>query len=222
VKIVVYTSVIGNYDGIRSSQWPMLCFTDRAAAHLNRSQAVPRGVEWRRPLHVAATAARTARWHKWNAHLVAPDADVSVWLDGTHSLTAPPARLVECLGASDVATFVHRSRDCIYDEAAACIDVRKDTRERLMAQVARYLDEYPLHGGLWETQVVVRRHCAATQGLNEAVWREIEGGSHRDQVSFPVVARRLGVSVAAIPGTGYVNAFTRFARHNVAPGVRRG
>jgi hypothetical protein len=184
----------------------MLCFTDRAFGGV-------RGVDRRRPLYVGSTDVRTARWHKWHAYLVAPDADVSVWMDGTHRPLAPPEAFVECLGAADIATFVHRNRDCVYDEAVACADVGKDTRERLFAQVAKYIDEYPLHGGLWETQVVVRRHCAATRALDEAVWHEIDGGSHRDQVSFPVVARRLGVSVAALSGTGYKNALTVFTRH---------
>jgi hypothetical protein len=218
VKVVVYTAVLGVADTIRSSAWPMLCFTDRVPLPV-------RGVDMRAPLRRESTDVRTARWHKWNAHLVAPNADVSVWVDGTHRLSVAPDWLVKCLGDNDMATFRHRNRDCVYDEAVACIATRKDTRERLMAQVAGYIDEHPVHGGLWETQVVVRRHCAATRALNEAMWREIEVGSHRDQVSLPVVARRLSVAISALPGTGYKNALTIFTKHAVdlyADGARRG
>ncbi len=203
MKIVVYSAVVGKYDAMLPSHWPMLCFTD-AAEHAQGVRCLPLA-------RVEATPARSARWHKVNAHLAVPDADVSVWLDGTLRLRVPPERVVERLGGADVALFAHSVRDCVYEEAFECAEQRKDSRETLLAQVAGYLDEYPPHGGLYETGVLVRRHCDRTATLNAAWWREIETGSHRDQVSFPVVAARVGATVVALPGTVYRDELTRFS-----------
>ena len=54
---------------------------------------------------------------------------------------------------------VHPARKCIYKEAEACIALKKDAREVIEKQIARYRAEgYPKNAGMFETGVVLRRH----------------------------------------------------------------
>lgn len=205
VTVVCYTAVLGNRDRCRPAEYPLVYFTDDSAL-LAAPETASAGIEIRPARVGEATRARSARWHSANAHLAVPEADISIYHDGTHRLLVPPEELAALLGDADLAAPTHGYRNCVYEEAAKVLELRLDTPEVVDAQMARARAEgHPPHGGLWELTVLIRRHTPAVAAFNELWWAEIRRGSWRDQLSFPVVARRLGLTVMPLCSGGYAD-----------------
>jgi len=149
---------------------------------------------------------RTARHYKALPHYYLPDADVTIWVDGNVRLLAPPEMIVDkYLGDADLAIFRHPDRVCLYDEAAFCAKVGKDSREVLDRQTARYrVDGMPRKWGLPETRCVIRRNTQRMVDLDALWWHELQEYSVRDQVSIPYVCWKLGLKWRVIPGRCWV------------------
>ena len=201
-RAVIYTAVSGGYDdlkppGIALPGCDFVVFSDHALE-----------VEgWQvRPLnYVHHDPTRAARFVKLHPHLYFPDYDHSIWIDANIGIRGDIRVFFDRLSyESPIGIFLHPLRDCIYVEAAECIKRKKDAESIINQHVARYRAEgFPEHAGLWETNVVARRHndpsCIA---LMTAWWREMEIGSRRDQLSLPVVSRRLSVPISPLDKPG--------------------
>ncbi|MBM3667968.1 MAG: DUF616 domain-containing protein, partial [Actinobacteria bacterium] len=144
--------------------------------------------------------ARAARLPKLLPHRFLEDAEASVWIDANYSVRCDLDRLVsEALNEAEIAFFAHPQRDCVYEEAEACVRLGKDDPELIAAQMARYRAAgYPAHNGLVAAGVVVRRNTLAVRAFCERWWSELEAGSHRDQLSAPYVVERTGVEYAVL------------------------
>jgi predicted GH43/DUF377 family glycosyl hydrolase len=196
---VVYTALFGRRDRLRPISvppgWAAACFTDDPAA-------VPAG--WTAvfvPRAAGLTPRRAARHVKTMPQLyLRPEVGLSLWLDANIDLACDPSDLAATyLTDADVATVRHHVRDCVYAEAASVILHDEAPRAMVEAQVARYREAgHPERAGLYATGVLLRRHAPAALDLGAAWWREIELGSDRDQISLPVVARRLGTKVVTM------------------------
>jgi len=83
----------------------------------------------------------------------------------------------------------HTHRSCIYEEAVACIQMRKDSSEIINSQMMRYGKEgYPPVNGLIAGRVIIRHHNnKKIISIMEDWWNEILNGSRRDQLSFNYV-----------------------------------
>ncbi len=163
MKIVTYTAAIGILDRPRQD---VLCVED-----VNKSFSNPR---------------RNARMIKILSHLFV-DANISVWIDANIELLVKPELLVEMMGEHDVACFRHCERSDIYQEAAACMKMNKDTAANILPQVERYrMAGYAKHD-LGMTFILVRRHTEQVRRRNERWFAELTRYSVRDQISFPVV-----------------------------------
>jgi Protein of unknown function (DUF616) len=135
--------------------------------------------------------------HKyWKTHPTeaVPDVDVSLWLDGSMTITADRyvKRCVEALGDDDWVTVRHPWRDCIYDEA-----VYSATLPRYGQPVLQQVEFYrffghPAHWGLIATGANVRRHTDAVATWSHHWWVECLGRTHQDQLSLPVLLRLAG------------------------------
>lgn len=130
-----------------------------------------------------------------------------VWLDANMEVVSPTF-ITEALAAcapGPVAAWAHPRRDCVYDEVEASL-VEAPAKygryaDALRAQAVDYLAEgYPAHAGLYACGTVVwdgESTRAYALGLD---WlAEIHRTTIQDQVSFPVVARRLGIVPATFP-----------------------
>jgi hypothetical protein len=112
--------------------------------------------------------------------------DECVWRDANIEITCLPSM------ESGFAIHTHCERDCIFEEAKACIEYGKDDPDLIRSQIARYTD-HPPHWGLWASGVLYRRNTPEIRALCEDWLAEIESGSRRDQISLPVVLRRHGI-----------------------------
>ncbi len=126
------------------------------------------------------------------------DCDASLWIGGRVELQSLE-QVFQDLSA-DVALPRHVSRNCIYEEAKHCKAVRRGDPSLIDRSIARYDDEaHPRDYGLWDTDVVLRRHNQITKTFNLEWWREVSTGTPQDQISLPVILRRLSMSFETLP-----------------------
>lgn len=228
-KKVIYSCVTGGYDEIVTDFYPnsdydYILFTD------NEKLLKQKKILWWtvRPLAFSdADSIRNARWHKTHPHVLFPEYDYSVWMDSNIQISGPEIyNLIEkhIRQRHKIAIALHPERNCIYDEAIACISDSKDEPEVIMKQMDLLKKEkYPRHNGLYETNVLYRRHNdKQIIRLCEKWWDIIKNYSRRDQLSFNYLLWKLGVKHYAID-TEPLRKHPEFRLivHNYKPAVKR-
>jgi Protein of unknown function (DUF616) len=125
------------------------------------------------------------------------DTEYSIWIDGNIALRLEPNRLVEAyLDGYDLAVFRHPNRNCIFKEAAVCIELGLDDPDVIRRQVSEYADAgYAENSGLAEANVVIRRHTSHVIEFNSRWWAEYCTHSVRDQLSFMYSANQTGLRI---------------------------
>jgi hypothetical protein len=219
MNIIIYTANIGDYDHIHelkntsSLNILYLTKTDAPTIETWHNYIVPLPAE-------VDECIRLARDIKIRPYLWLPEHDVSIWIDGNLQLIASAENLTKFVRDHEIATFAYPStfgpRDCLYQEANACIRRKKDSPEIIQKQIQRYRDDgYPEHNGLVETSVIVRRNTPKIRKFGEAWWEELKNGSRRDQISFNYVSWKHGLNYGTIPGCRIDNNFTLFQPHKI-------
>ncbi|HEV3364539.1 MAG TPA: hypothetical protein VG795_10460 [Acidimicrobiia bacterium] len=155
-----------------------------------------------------------------------------VWIDASLQVTSHSfVRNALAARHDGVAAFIHPRRDCIFDEAAVLLERASHgapyADQPIKEQVAAYRAEgHPLHAGLYACGVLAwdlaNPHAVE---LGRAWLAECERWSFRDQVSFPVLCRRLGITPGVFPvplvereGRGFVaNRWLRIWPHTEVP-----
>lgn len=197
-KKVCYTCITGGYDNVPvhkfvNPEWEYVLFTDNAGL-------IERGYfeHWKvRPLaYNKSTNVKNARWHKINAHILFPEYDISLWLDGNISVNnANIFNKANALIADNVLISIplHPQRNCIYDEAQAVKKHKIDT-DNVVDKQMRVLhdDGYPENNGLVETNVMFRQHNKI-KPLLEMWWYFVLKHSKRDQLSYNYCAWKNGI-----------------------------
>jgi hypothetical protein len=200
-KIVVYTAIGGKYDTLKEPPRGLLKEADLVAF----CDHTPPPTLWqvRKLCNEFSDPCRNAKLPKIVPHIFFPEAAYSLWVDASVKIERPfPIKqwIDEFLAEHDWATFKHPLRQCIYEEAEACIQQAKDDPDVIRRQMASYRAEnYPPNNGLVELTIILRRHTEAVRQLNEAWFREIRKNSRRDQLSFNYVAHKTGLKVGYIP-----------------------
>jgi hypothetical protein len=219
-QLYVYTAITGEIgdrlgpinvpDDYLGRSTKYICFTDNET---NR----PCG--WTlSPLRIKTESSRlTARWHKIMSHLCFPEAEFTLWHDGSHRLRVNPWTVVDhgLQNGSTFATFRHPLRDCAYAEISTCIRYGKDSRERLTSQAEQYKREgFPKSIGLLETGCVVRHQTSSVARLNEVWYQEVSSKSWRDQVALPYAMWKIPFhQVGILPGSATSNMLFDFRPH---------
>lgn len=180
VPVVVYSAVFGRLDVVQPPVVPgrFVLITDGPEVQGWETIRVP----------TPANPRRKARFYKVLVHHIFPEL-ATIWIDGNVQLQVEPRVIAqEWIAGSDVGVFRHPIRDCLYDEALACIIKRKDDEKTIREQMGRYReDNYPEHYGLAETPILARSGHGRLIEFNELWWWEISHGSVRDQLSFDYV-----------------------------------
>lgn len=192
MKICCYTCITGGYDSLKmiSGQKPetmqqvdFICFTDILSLNQLdwKIQPIPEELDF-------LSNVKKQRVLKICPHRWLKEYDISIWIDGSFQIIADILDFIRQydLEKSPLYTRIHPQRRCIYDEARACIDLKKDSKEVIEKQIARYRDEgYPKNAGMFETGVILRRHSSIKCQLVCNRWAtELLVGSCRDQLSF--------------------------------------
>lgn len=134
------------------------------------------------------------------------DSDHTVWVDANMQITSAAfaREAIDCIH-DGLAVWRHPRRDCIYDEAEASLGAEaqggKYDGYPLREQVASYRAEgHPERYGLFACGTVAWDARSPLARKVGAAWiAECERWSIQDQLSLPVVCRRLGVRPGVFP-----------------------
>lgn len=234
-KTLVYSCVTGNYDDLLSAVLASVGATEKDVRYVlytdkvqpnsntfiytaNRSAITweLHPLLWQHP----SCPRRTARWHKINSHLLPDNVDYTIWIDGAQKIKKIPlaSRIVNSVPArTAMAAFKHPCRTCVYQEAAACIKMKKDDISLLRQQADHYRKEgYPEANGLVETGCVLRKNCTKVANFNKNWWQQLEKFSSRDQMGFNYAAWQTGISYHHLPGSGTESEFFDYVKHKKA------
>ena len=208
-SIVLYTVIFGGYDAV--SELPdeyvrddiqRILFTDDPELESETWDVV-----YREPI-LKDDMSRSSKEIKLRPHLLFPNCEYSMFIDGNAVLQVDPVKLLPYLKDHDLALYKHDgggpTRDkrawvtCkkdLYHEALHCAAIRKDDALKIAKQAWHYLLEgHPPGWGLFSAGVLIRRHnTSAMIGLGEMWWSQVQFKSRRDQISLPFCLWRLGI-----------------------------
>lgn len=206
-KIAVYTCITGNYDELKEIDKKLLekdidyyCFTNNKEIVSNTWKVVY--IE-----DFNLTNHMLNRKLKMLGHeLINEDYDILVWLDGSIKIKEKISKFLkeQChLDKYSFCAFKHPDRNCIYDEANACVRLKKDSKEIIENQMNFYKkDGYPKNNGLCEMTVFVRKNKEPKVIETMNLWYEmINKYSKRDQLSFMWCVEKTGLDLEIIPHT---------------------
>lgn len=204
-KGVVYSCITNGYDSIEKKliyrytdpDWDYVCFSDDE--HLIRQGQV--GVWEVRPLAFAERDnTRNSRWHKTHPHVLFPDYEESIFIDGNINIMSNYLfRIIREKGTAIVLPR-HFKNLCIYQEYADVESLKFDAQDILQAE-RRYIEEQgmPAMYGMGETNILYRRHSEPlVVDICNEWWDMIAQYSKRDQLAFTYVLWKHGIKVGDI------------------------
>lgn len=194
MRLAVYTCITNGYDELLPPQVTppgvdYYCFTDDA-------DVVVAPWTYRDVGALRLGAAEQNRYLKMHPHKYFPHYDASVYVDGNIRIVGDLRALAEeALRHADIAMYRHPVRNCLYDEAAACVLIGLDWVPKVRRQMRRYEREgYPRRHGLNEANIIVRRHNQShIAKAMELWWQEYSAGARRDQLALNYVLWKSGV-----------------------------
>jgi hydroxymethylpyrimidine pyrophosphatase-like HAD family hydrolase len=137
---------------------------------------------------------RINRWHKTHPHVLFPDYDESIYLDGNIDMRTDI--LFNLIQDSDAIRIPIHNGSCIYAEAANIIKSGKDKKE-YVEKIIDYLknENFPRNYGLNENCIIYRKHNdEKIIAMMNMWWKLIEKFSKRDQLSLSFVLWKFNVS----------------------------
>ena len=159
-----------------------------------------------------------AKFYKVFPHLCLPDHGHTIWIDASHEILTPEfaVNALSSIGESGMALYEHPWRDCIYDEADASVKLEKYKGQPIKEQSWAYRQEgHPEHWGLFACGTLARVNSAPIRQLMNEWWHEMDLWSYQDQISLPVVCRRLEMRPETFPvHQVYGNQWTAIHPHN--------
>ncbi|MDW2092046.1 DUF616 domain-containing protein [Vibrio sp. 1865] len=114
------------------------------------------------------------------------DYESSLYIDGNISITGDVSLLFdECLNKQDISISKHPFRTCLYEEAEVCVRTGKASKNDVSLQIEKYQSEgFPKGYGLFENNVIFRKHTEAIETLMKDWHLEFSNHSKRDQLSL--------------------------------------
>ncbi len=221
-KIVVYTCVVGEYDTIKEPLYinPNIDYIVVTDLDVREDSA------WRKidianlKLPSNMTASQKNRYVKMHPHLIFPEYEYSIYIDGSIRVVADIIPLVYSMGtACFLGMHNHPVRRKISTECNAVLFSKKNVDEKILKkQVSNYYKQgYDDSYGILEGTVIVRKHnnpeCI---DLMNDWWDEMKTYPTRDQISLPYVLWKRKVSnklIHRFPGCVFTNYRISWEKH---------
>lgn len=210
---VVYTAITGDYDELHDPTYidhniEYVCFTNNKKIKSSIWRIVY--VE-----NEGLSDVLLARKIKLFPHKYLNGRASSIWVDGKLQIIGDLQELVNTYcNSSPIFCFSHFLRNCIYDEAVACLTNNKISKQEIMPQICSYYQEgYPFDAGLYETGFIYREHNEKVMCLMDAWWNEILKFTYRDQISLPYVVKKIGLKPDIADLYVYKNKYLKFYEH---------
>lgn len=209
MSVAVVSSCYGQIDEIVAPPWQT--FTPNEWVMVTDESDVPDG--WRTVRQARAWAhPRFAAKHAKCRPFDYTDADVAIWLDSGARILSDRF-VVECLtalGGDDVACWSHPQRSTMRSEAELCMGIPKYAGMAMVDQVDSY---NVIDDKLYATGCIVWRRCSLVERIGaEWIAQQLRWGV-QDQVSFPYVLRKFGVTPKPLPGGLYNSGLVAWTAH---------
>ncbi|WP_238097021.1 glycosyltransferase [Vibrio cincinnatiensis] len=204
-RFAVVTAVYGDYDALMlpksiDERFDYYCFSDigRETFGLWKLCSAP---------YYDSDPTRVARFVKTHLHTLFPNYDVVVWCDGNVRFDYRLGNKVEEFDRSnfELSLVRHPLRNCLYDEAEACIERGKDSVDKIRNQIERYKKKgFPRNYGMYETNLyLVKPKYEKVHDFYRIWWHELKVGSRRDQLSVTFALQQSEVHCNDLFDTGY-------------------
>lgn len=192
---VIFTVLTGGYDNlidplVISEGWDYICFTDDPKIKSDVWKIIQ--IENENSL----SAYKIARVYKLNPHKYLDKYDISIHIDCNARIIYDLNKLEdEIINKNvDINLAKHRHRNCLYQEAGACITFNRGNKQEILNQVEEYKSKgMPENFGLYSCGFQYRnlKSERLEEFSNEWV-NQILKYSVRDQISFPYVLWKIG------------------------------
>lgn len=149
---------------------------------------------------------RMARYVKMHINNLFSDYDAVIWCDANIRFDHSIYNLFDqFITGNDDAKFIeHPHRDCIYDEAEACVSLGKDDRKTIKQQIERYTSlGIKKKAGMYETGLYfIKTNNDSVDRFYQFWWKEIVLGSKRDQISVVPAIEHSKLKVSSLFESG--------------------
>lgn len=201
-KKVIYTCITGGYDNLiqqsyYNSDYNYICYTDNNE-WINQKVI---GMWEIRPLvKKDFSNVLNNRWHKTHPHVLFPDYDDSIYIDGNIDIiTSYLFEQIKNL-QGNLLLPIHFKRKCIYSEIKKLRWNKKISRAQLM-NIKNYLKDsgFPKNYGMNENNIIYRKHHEKKIiKIMDEWWKMINDIAPRDQLSLSFVLWKNHISVKDI------------------------
>lgn len=185
-KYVVYEAVIGEYDQILQpivldENFDYILFSDTITA--------PKVGVWQVRSLPAIDGSNKLKSGFAKCHIeeLLGDYEASLWIDGNIQISSKYvySRFMELLESSvEWASIKHPSQQCTYDEICAIVELRWVLDSQIVDWYVRLKQKgFPAEWGLYETNVLYRRHNRCIYDVCKKWWETLAMGVKRDQFS---------------------------------------
>jgi glycosyltransferase involved in cell wall biosynthesis len=214
----VYTVITRGYDTLKEPTvvtpgWDYVCFTDDPTL-------TSRVWEIRR-FPTEADPVRAARRRKILPQEFMPEYDLTVWVDGHLGIACDLSELVKRFHKDTLLTVMsHPDRECVYDEADACKEQKKDDPAVIDRQIASIRAAgYPAKNGMVATGMLIRdNRNPDLRKMAFEWWNMVAEGSRRDQLSFNYVAWKASIRFGMAPWSEIIGTWLTKSKHKAVRG----
>lgn len=201
-KIVIFTVLFGDYDNLKDP----IYISDKCDYYVLTNQEITSKV-WKKKniskfkqITEKMSNLEMARFYKTHPHLLFDEYDYSIFVDANIQIVADLIPMISTMGSNFISIHKQPGRDCIYDESAAIVSLKKANKKEVKYQMNSYKKSgFPKHFGLFQTNIIVRNHnntkCIK---LMEYWWDEMTKFTKRDQLSFTYSLWMLGYTKDAV------------------------
>jgi hypothetical protein len=212
-KKVIYTCILGDYDILKdpinpNPGWDYVCFTNmNFESNVWSIEQIPQECMKEDPMKIQ-------RMIKILPHRYLPEYEISIWIDGNMQMVIDPSIFLSKYGKMSFNTMAHPERTCMYDEMQACLDLKKETPERITVLLQKYeIEGLPRENGLIQSGILIRKHLEReVKVIDEMWWDLVKTYSHRDQLTFNYITWKYPFQIGLFSATVLFSEFN-FFRH---------
>lgn len=207
---VIYTCISGEYDNLNNfkyfdDSWDYICYTNQERIINKKNKGIWKVYPMK---YQELDQVRNARWHKvFPNKLFGKKYQTSLWIDG--NIVIKNKKFFENINNKKQAIFIsaiHPVRKCIYEEAKVCKELKKDKNDIINNQIQELKKlKFPKNIGLYESNIIYRKHEKEIEKLMEEWWFWIRNYSKRDQLSLNYVCWKNRIEFVTFNNWSYRN-----------------
>ena len=199
LKKVVYTSVLGKYDNVRSIKkengYDYIILTDQIFENKNHLNWTILNIN-EETNYLNLNIIKTQRFFKTHPHLFFQNYDLSIYIDPTFEIKGQLDEFLLRILTPNLSIYVleHPDRNTINNEFSAVLQYYKETNKTVNFIKNKYNKEkFPDNNGLAECCLIIRKHNEINcKNFMNNWFEEIKLNSHRDQLSFNYILWKFG------------------------------